>query len=109
LVLGSTALFREHQKHLWELKNTTAEIERVVPPGAVLVANRNLTKIFGTPATGVTQYEWLVYQFLDQPLDHSARLGTEKKDWYLAILARRPGEELPATLNAYITKYRMVK
>jgi hypothetical protein len=109
LLLGVAVLFREHQRHLTELKNSVAEIERVVPPGAVLVANRNLTKIFGTPAIGVTRYEWLVYQFLDVPLDHSARLAAEQKEWYLAILPRRPGEELPDTLRDYVTKYHLVK
>lgn len=109
LLLGVSGLFREHQQHLWALKNATAEIEQVVPPGAVLVANRNLTKLFGTPATGITRYEWLVYQFLDRPLDHSARLAAEQKEWYLAILPRRAGEELPDTLREYIAKYHMVR
>jgi hypothetical protein len=109
LLLGVAVLFREHQRHLAELKNSVAEIERVVPPGGLLVANRNLTKIFGTPAIGVTRYEWLVYQFLDVPLDHSARLAAEQKEWYLAVLPRRPGEELPDTLREYVTKYHLVK
>ncbi|MEO6394108.1 MAG: hypothetical protein ABIP75_19795, partial [Pyrinomonadaceae bacterium] len=109
LLGGTVMMFRAHQYHLTNLKNTATEIEQVVPAGSVLVSNRNLTKLFGTPATGITQYEWLVYQFLDVPLDHSARLAAEHKDWYLAILPRRPGDELPNTLNDYIVRYHMVK
>lgn len=109
LLLGTGVLFREHQRHLTELKNSVAEVEKVVPSGALVVANRNLTKILGTPAIGVTRYEWLVYQFLDVPLDHSARLAAEQKEWYLAILPRRPGEELPDTLREYVSKYHLVK
>jgi hypothetical protein len=110
ILLGGTFfLFREHQRHLVNLRDTAAEIEQVAPAGSVLVANRNLTKLFGTPATGITQYDWLVYQFLGQPLDNSARLVRERKEWYLAILPRRPGDELTDTLREYITKYHMVK
>jgi len=109
LAFGALVIFRAHQAHLWELKNATAEIDQVAPPGAVLVANRNLTKFFGTPATGLKSYDWLVYQFENVPIDNSQRLAAERKEWYLAILARRPGEELPATLNEYVAQYHMVK
>ena len=109
LLTGQLLIFRQHQAHLLNYRLAQDEIARIVPPGSFVIANRNLTKLIGTPATGAPVYRWRVYQFLNVAYDHSAEISGEANVWYLAILPKAPGDELPDVLRDYIRRYKMQK
>jgi hypothetical protein len=101
-------IFQRHQRHLEDLRAARDEVARVVPAGSVVVGNSTMEKLFGIPIDSPA-YEWMSYSYQGTAIDHSAVLQTISEPWYLALLPKEPGAELPETLTDYVSRYHMTR
>ena len=101
------AICHRHQQHLENLKSAHDEVARLVPTNSVVVANSTLVKLFGVPGPDVPAYRWMSYSYATEPVDNSAKLRTVAGTWYLAILPKEQGSEIPDLLQNYVTRYGM--
>ncbi len=107
LLVVTAGLFRKHQEHLLELRAAQNDIAAGVPAGSVLVANSTATKLFGVVEGTGSRYQLLQYDYSGAPIDNRAALDGLKTPFYLAVLPKAAGGEIPDLLNQYIQRYSM--
>lgn len=109
LMLGCCLMFRRHQEHLNDLIAVREAVSSNVPAGSLVVGSATVMKLFAVPDARLPEYRWLRYDSVGYPIDNTAELQKEKSVWYLAVLPKTPGSELPQTLAKYVNAYHMVR
>jgi len=109
LLILLTAIFQRHQVHLSGLRSARDEVVRAVPEGSLVIANYTLEKLFGVPSPNLPTYRWRSYDFQGAAVDQAATIRAEQRTWYLALLPKTPGSELPDLLRDYVTRYHMIR
>jgi hypothetical protein len=94
LLAATGLMFGRHERHLDDLLDARAEVARLVPDGAVVGANGTVAKLFGVP-TQPPFYRWI---WVGEP-----PAGT----WYLAYLAKSPGDAAAVEARSFAERYRM--
>jgi hypothetical protein len=109
LLMLLAAIFQRHDVHLSGLRSARDEVVRAVPEGSLVIANYTLEKLFGVPSPNLPTYRWRSYDFQGTPVEQSATVRAERQTWYLALLPKTPGSELPDLLCDYVTRYQMTR
>jgi len=109
LLLLLAAIFQRHEVHLSGLRSARDEVVRAVPEGSLVIANFTLEKLFGVPSPNLPTYRWRSYDFQGTAVDQAAMIRAEQRTWYLALLPKAPGSELPDLLRDYVTRYHMTR
>jgi hypothetical protein len=109
LLVLVTLVFRRHDAHLRDLREARDEVARAVPAGSLVVGNYPIEKLFAVPWQGLPDYRWEGYEHHGAALDTAAVIRAEGRAWYLALLPKTPGGELPDVLQEYVARYRMTR
>jgi hypothetical protein len=109
LLILLAATFQQHDVHLYQLRSARDEVVRAVPAGSLVIANYTLEKLFAVPSPNLPTYLWRSYDYQGAALDHLASIRAEHRTWYLALLPKTPGSELPGLLRDYVTRYHMTR
>jgi hypothetical protein len=103
------AIFHRHDAHLYQLRSARDEVIHAVPEGSLVIANYTLAKLFGVPSPNLPTYRWRTYDYQGTAQEHSTTIRAEQGTWYLALLPKTPGSELPDVLRDYVTRYHMTR
>jgi hypothetical protein len=109
LLILLAAIFHRHDAHLHHLRSARDEVVRAVPEGSLVIANYTLEKLFAVPSPDLPTYRWGSYDFQGTAVEQSAMIRAEQRTWYLALLPKTPGSELPDLLRDYVTRYHMTR
>jgi hypothetical protein len=109
LAVAVACAFYLHDRHLQKLARGREEVFAMIPPDSLVLANTRLVQISGIADPNFPAYRWRLYHFKGVPWDHAAELNVEHRRWFIALLPRYPGDELPDVLAAYIRRYHMRK
>lgn len=109
LLMLLAAVFQRHDVHLYHLRSARDEVVRAVPEGSLVIANYTLEKLFAVPSPSLPTYRWRSYDFQGATVEQSATIRAEQRTWYLALLPKTSGSELPDLLRDYVTRYHMTR
>lgn len=110
VLVGLTGLmFHRHDGHLRRMVDTRDAIVAIVPPGSLVVCNGTARKLFGIPRDGVPTYRFAPYDFHGQPCPIDAIVAAEREPWFLVILPKAPGDEVPDLLARRQAEHRMTR
>jgi hypothetical protein len=105
LISGTTMIFARHQAHLEEFRIVRDILHKSIPEGSLVVLNSTTAKLMRA-APFEQRVRVRIYTYAGRAIDHSEELkGTS--GWYLAILPKQPGDELPDVLAEYERKYQL--
>lgn len=108
-LVAQAIIFRKHDQHLAHLVAVRNWMGARIPGGALVIGNSTLRRTFGVPAPDIPLYRWKSYDYFGKPFDHTAQLAAERRDWFLATLAKTPVAEPPAVFATYIGQYKLVR
>jgi hypothetical protein len=109
LLLVLAVLFRSHDAHLRILQSARDELAQAVPAHSLVIGNSTLSKLFAVPSDALPHYRWQDYDYQGTALDQSEAIRAEQRTWYLALLPKSPGSELPDRLRDYVSRYHMTR
>ena len=107
LLVANASGFARHQRHLNALREARDAIVTRVPEGSLIYYPNSVYKLIGV-AVGVPSYRLRPYETLDPPLEFPEALARDleraPRPWYLASLAKTPGEPLDPTTRWLIDR-----
>lgn len=107
LLAGQALLFQRHQRHLASLQEARASILATIPPGATVIANGTVRKLFAVLSEEPPDYRWVPYDLDNRVLDPAPALADEDGPTYVALLPKRPGYEFPTELAELVRRLRL--
>jgi hypothetical protein len=105
LVAAQWYTFATHQNHLQLLRAVREEIITHVPPGATIVGNYMVQKLFGIADPRLPSYSWIR---LDTVInDPQTFWQSEARPWYCSTVPKGASDESLKDLPRFVDRYRL--